>query len=63
MNNLYSKYLNDIINQNKNSIIFKIFLDSQDKSYLEKTSDKRKVIDFISGMTDDFFKEEIERLN
>lgn len=63
MNNLYSKYLNDIINQNKNSIIFKIFLNSQDKSYLEKTSDKRKVIDFISGMTDDFFKEEIERLN
>lgn len=63
MNNLYSKYLNDIINQNKNSIIFKIFLDSQDKSYLEKTSDKRKVIDFISGMTDDFFREEIERLN
>ncbi len=62
MNNLYRNYLSDITRQNKDSIIFKIFLNYQDKSYLEKTSDKRKVIDFISGMTDDFFKEEIERL-
>ncbi len=62
MNNLYRNYLKDITKENKNSIIFKIFLDYQDKSYLEETSAKRKVIDFISGMTDDFFKEEIERL-
>ena len=62
MNNLYRNYLSDITKQNKDSIIFKIFLNYQDKSYLKETSDKRKVIDFISGMTDDFFKEEIERL-
>ena len=62
MNNLYRNYLSDITKQNKDSIIFKIFLNYQAKSYLKETSDKRKVIDFISGMTDDFFKEEIERL-
>ncbi len=62
MNNLYRNYLSDITKQNKDSIIFKIFLDYQDKSYLKETSNERKVIDFIAGMTDDFFKEEIERL-
>lgn len=62
MNNLYRNYLSDITKQNKDSIIFKIFLDYQNKSYLKETSNERKVIDFIAGMTDDFFKEEIERL-
>lgn len=62
MNNLYSKYLNDITTNNKDSIIYKIFLNKQSKSYLENTSSKRKVIDFISGMTDDFLKKEIKLL-
>lgn len=62
MNNLYSKYLNDIVTNNKNSLIYKIFLNYQSKSYLENTSDKRKVIDFIAGMTDDFFQKEIKIL-
>lgn len=62
MNNLYSKYLNDITTNNKNSIIYKIFLNYQSKSYLENTSEKRKVIDFIAGMTDDFLKKEIKML-
>ena len=55
MNQLYKKYLNDISASNKESIIFKIFLDNQSDKYLKNTSDKRKVIDFIAGMTDDLF--------
>ena len=60
MNKLFSNYLEDINNNNKKSIIFKIFLDSQSKEYIDNTSDKRKVIDFIAGMTDDLFIREIE---
>lgn len=60
MNKIYNRYLNDILNNNTDSIIYKIFLDEQDKLYLDNTSDKRKVIDFIAGMTDDLFIKEIE---
>ena len=59
MKRIYSKYLNDIEKKNKDSIIYKIFLNSQTKEYLEKTNDKRKVIDFIAGMTDELFLKEI----
>ena len=37
-----------------------MFLNDMDKSYIENTNDKRKVIDFIAGMTDDLFIKEIE---
>ena len=59
MNKIYDRYLNDILNDNKESIIFKVFLDYQSEAYLNNTSDKRKVIDFIAGMTDEMFIREI----
>lgn len=62
MNNIYNEYLNDIKNNNKDSIIYKIFLNNQSKEYMHNTNDKRKVIDFIAGMTDDLFISEIEKL-
>ena len=61
MNRIYDRYLNDIKNNNKDSIIFKIFLDTQSQEYLDNTKDERKVIDFIAGMTDDLFFSEIEK--
>ena len=60
MNKIYSKYLSDIENNNTHSIIYRIFLNDMSKSYIENTSNKRKVIDFIAGMTDDLFIKEIE---
>lgn len=60
MNKIYNRYLNDIKNNNTKSIIYEIFLNDQNKDYLENTNDKRKVIDFIAGMTDDLFIKEIE---
>ncbi len=59
MRSIYKRYLEDIGNNNKDSIIFKIYLNNQDKTYLDNTSSKRMVIDFISGMTDDLFLKEI----
>ena len=59
MNNLFDRYLNDIENNNRDSIIFKIFLDYQVDEYLNGTNNKRLVIDFIAGMTDELFIKEI----
>lgn len=53
---LFNKYKHDIENQNKNSEIYKIFLDTMDNEYLKTTSIARKVIDFLAGMTDDYMK-------
>ena len=60
MNKIFDRYLNDIRSNNTDSIIFKIFLDTQCEEYLRETNDVRKVIDFIAGMTDDLFMKEIE---
>ena len=60
MNRIYSRYLNDIETNNTESIIYK-FLNDKSDIYLNNTDDKRKVIDFIAGMTDDLFLKEIAR--
>ncbi len=61
MNMIYQVYLTDILEENHNSIVYQIFLDYQDQAYLEHTSCKRMVIDFISGMTDAMFLCEISK--
>lgn len=60
INKLYNIYLDDIKSNNKESDIYKIFLNHQDKNYLESTNIKRWVIDYIAGMTDDFLIREIK---
>lgn len=62
MNKLYYLYLEDIQQHNMNSIIYQLFLKLQSSRYLKETSDKRQVIDFIAGMTDDLFIREIKRV-
>jgi len=60
MNNIYNKYLNDLNQNNKSSIIYTMFLNYKKEKYLENTSNQRKVIDFIAGMTDNLFLTEIK---
>ena len=62
MNKIYKYYLKDVENNNKDSIIYKIFLNNQCSEYIDNTSNKRMVIDFIAGMTDDLFLNEIKRI-
>ncbi len=62
MNELYKEYLNDINNSNEDSLIYSVFLNSQSSEYNTNTPDKRKVIDFISGMTDEMFITESEKI-
>ena len=60
MRKIYDRYLNDLINDNKKSIIYHFLIDKSTE-YLTSTSDKRKVIDFIAGMTDEMFLREITK--
>ena len=61
MNKRFNRYLNDIEKNNEKSIIYQIFLNNQTSTYQKETTSKRKVIDFIAGMTDDLFLSEIEK--
>lgn len=54
-NTLYSKYLLDLEYTKKDSEIYTLFLDNMSNDYISNTSNKRIVIDFIAGMTDNFF--------
>lgn len=60
MNYLFEKFLTDLETNNQESDIFKIFLNKMDSSY-QKTNPKRIVIDYIAGMTDEYFVESIKK--
>ena len=61
MNAIYLGILSDIENKN-DSIIYDDYLSEMDNKYLENTDKKRLVIDYIAGMTDDYF-ERISKIN
>ena len=52
---VFNYYLNIINNNIYDNDIYTVFLNKMDKSYLEKNSNVRKVIDYIAGMTDNYF--------
>ena len=52
---LYYYLLDDLNKNKKNSKIYKTFLIDMDENYINNTDNKRIVIDFIAGMTDDYF--------
>ena len=60
MDILFDKYLNDIANVNKNSNVFKQFLNNKSEAYLNTFNDAEKVRDFIATMTDRYFNEEVK---
>lgn len=55
---LFAKFLEDILDDKQESVIFKDFLDGMSPSYLEETKPAETVRDFIAGMTDDYFLEQ-----
>lgn len=54
-NTVFEKFLKDIKNKNVDSPIYQVFVGNMNDRYLINTSDEQKVIDFIAGMTDDYF--------
>ena len=63
MNALFKKYVKDLEERNIDSDIYQVFLSQMDDSYLKNTDTKRLVIDYIAGMTDEFFVSSIQRVN
>ncbi len=61
-NGIFSKYLSDLEYNNRKSEIYTLFIDNMSEEYLNGTDNKRIVIDFIAGMTDDYFIESYEKL-
>lgn len=57
--NTYLKQLNENMKEEK---IYKVFIKEMDKLYLENNTNERIVIDYIAGMTDDYFNIEYNRL-
>lgn len=61
-NSLFEAYLDDLKGNKNKTSIRKMFLDDMCDEYLENTTAERKVIDYIAGMTDDFFCLEYQSL-
>ena len=58
---LFKLYNKQIENNNKNCDIFTLFLDTMNENYIYNTTPARKVLDYISGMTDDFFNNQYKK--
>ncbi len=56
---LFARYQHSLVDKSKDSYI-KQFLRSMDDNYRKNTVPKRKVIDCIAGMTDDFFNNQYD---
>ena len=60
INKLYNYYLNDLNKNEENSKIYELFLSNMNKDYINNNDKRKIVIDFIAGMTDDFFLKEVK---
>ena len=60
---VFNTMLKNVKENNRDSDIFKNFLDTQCEKYLDNTSDERKVIDYIAGMTDDYIVKQFNTIN
>lgn len=54
-NRLCDFYLQQLKTKNTDCDIYKAYLNDMNMLYNENTSNERKVLDFVSGMTDDYF--------
>ena len=59
---VFDKSLAAIKNRDIDNSIYKVYLNDMSDEYLINTSDERKVIDYIAGMTDDFFVKQYKKL-
>ncbi|MDA3885025.1 MAG: HD domain-containing protein [Candidatus Delongbacteria bacterium] len=59
---LFETYLEDLATQNKDSDIYRHFLNDKKSEYKESITDAEKVKDFIASMTDRYFKFQLEKI-
>ena len=63
INKLFYSILEDLNTNKESSNIYKTFIKDLPKSYYEKTDNKQIVIDYIAGMTDDYFVEQLNSIS
>lgn len=59
---LFNYYLKALKANDYNASIYKVYLDSMDQSYINNNSLERIVIDYIAGMTDEYFTKEYNNI-
>lgn len=60
-NELFEVYYSHIKNLQVNEDIYTLFLNDMNEDYNKKETIARKVLDYMAGMTDDFFKSQYEK--
>jgi len=60
-NKLFKLYLKQLDNNEKNEDIFTLFINEMNDLYLKNNSNSRIVIDYIAGMTDNFFEKQYKK--
>lgn len=58
---LFEHYLKEIRSKNNETDIYQVFLGDMNNHYILNTPDEQKVIDYIAGMTDDYFQNQYRK--
>ncbi len=58
---LYSVYSRALDLEDKKNDIYKLYLNNMSEEYLKNNSDSQKIIDYISGMTDNYLQRQYEK--
>lgn len=57
---LFNKYYEELKRENTSSDLFQVFLNDMNGNYRKNTNKARIIVDFMAGMTDDFFNNQYE---
>lgn len=60
---LFEIFMKQLENNDENADIYQIFLKNMHEDYLKNNTNARKVIDYIAGMTDDYFFSQYKKYN
>ncbi len=63
INKLFYYYLDDLEKNKEKSKIYELYLVNMNKDYINSNDNKKIVIDFIAGMTDDYFLNEVTSIS
>ncbi len=59
---LFKKYYQELANMDRSSPVYRYHLNDMNNDYCKNTDIKRRIIDFIAGMTDNFFNNQYREL-
>ena len=63
LSKLFYFYLDDLNKNKEKSKIYELFLSNMTIDYINRNDNKKIIIDFIAGMTDDYFLNELKAIS